>query len=386
MNRSSADAVWARAPAAPDPGWWRLEAVEYGSESPTTDGLFRIRGAGGSLFVKVVRSHRHWARFDILPPELRERAQRASAWRYEVDLYRSNLGRLMPPGFRLPDVHGVEDLGDDRVALYLEDVAADPSPWPRARFERAARLLGRLNVRLSAARDLRGLPVSEWDAPGERTRIFHTSRLLPFALPALSDDALWRHPLFTGAAARRLRADLFELAERIPDMFDISDGLPQVVMHGDATPHNLLVPVDDPDTFVVIDWGLAGRAAVGDELGQLLVGPAHEGELAAADLPALHDAIVGAYVTGLDDEGLIVAESVVRYGMDVSLVVRSAFTALPLERLAEPVTDDLAAHVAHRLELTRYLVDVGLALPVAPAWRRVTGRDESRHRPSSIPA
>jgi hypothetical protein len=43
--------------------------------------------------------------------------------------------------------------------------------------------------------------------------------------------------------------------------------------------------------------------------------------------------------------------------------VRSAFTALPLERLHEPMTEGLTRLVRDRLRLTRYLVDLGLALP-----------------------
>ena len=79
--------------------------------------------------------------------------------------------------------------------------------------------------------------------------------------------------------------------------------------------------------------------------------------------PALHDALVTAYVGGTRRRGRIVGSDVVRYGMDAGLAVRSAFTALPLDRLGEPVTDELAAFVGERLELTRYLVDLGLALP-----------------------
>ena len=123
------------------------------------------------------------------------------------------------------------------------------------------------------------------------------------------------------------------------------------------------MPADHSASFVFIDWAMGGVAAVGDELGQLLIGPAHDGALAVSELAALHDALVTAYIGGLADEGLIVGSDVVRYGMDAGLAVRSAFTALPLDRLGEPVTDELAAFVAERLELTRYLVDLGLALP-----------------------
>ena len=51
----------------------------------------------------------------------------------------------------------------------------------------------------------------------------------------------------------------------------------------------------------------------------------------------------------------------VRAGLDVLLPARNAFLSVPLDRLSEPVTDELAAAVAQRLELTRYLVGLGTA-------------------------
>ena len=80
------------------------------------------------------------------------------------------------------------------------------------------------------------------------------------------------------------------------------------------------MPEQAPDTFVVIDWAMASLAAAGDDLGQLLIGHAHDGVLAAADLPALHDLLVHAYVEGLADENYRLDEEVVRAGMDAGLV------------------------------------------------------------------
>ncbi|TCN44593.1 hypothetical protein EV644_101270 [Kribbella orskensis] len=51
--------------------------------------------------------------------------------------------------------------------------------------------------------------------------------------------------------------------------------------YGDACPQNLLVPADQPDGFVAIDWTASGLVAAGDDLGQLLIGRAHSGELGA---------------------------------------------------------------------------------------------------------
>ena len=256
---------------------------------------------------------------------------------------------------RLPGLYGVVDLGDDRMMLVLEDVEVDPAPWDRERYARAARLVGQLHVRLTAADSL---PRRSTERPAELVNIMYTSRLVPVALPGLSADATWRHPLL--ARETKLRTDLVELARRLPDLVEVAARLPQLHGHGDASPHNLLVPKQQPLTFVVIDWAMAGLAAAGDDLGQLLIGHAHDGVLAAADLPTLHELLVKAYREGLADEEFRLDEEVVRAGMDTGLSVRSAFTALPLERLGEPITDDLRNVFAERIELTRYLVDVGL--------------------------
>jgi hypothetical protein len=125
----------------------------------------------------------------------------------------------------------------------------------------------------------------------------------------------------------------------------------------------LLVPADGSAEFVIIDWTLGGPAAVGDDLGQLLVGLAHAGQLDVAKLPALRDVLISAHRAGLSAEGVAVDERLIRQGMDGGMVVRSAFTALPLEQLAAPITEQLARFVRDRLRLTRYLVDLGLALP-----------------------
>lgn len=357
-----------------DPGatvtrWW-VETVGYPFGSPTTEGLYRIRGTaaapatsahevGWSAFVKLVRSYRHWPLFAVLPPALRERAAAGGEWRFEADVYTQGLGDALPDGLRLPLVHRVLDLGDDRIALFLEDVATAAGPWDRVRFTHAARLLGRMAARLTRHD---ALPPSASRIPGEITATYWTGRVLVAALPALSDDATWAHPAMA-AADPDLRGDLGELAGRVPALLDTLTRLTQTLGHGDASPQNLLVPAAAPETFVAVDWTLGGLAAAGDDLGQLLVGLARAGETAGDELPALHDALVTAFTAGLAEEGLGVEEPAVRHGMDGGLVVRSAFTALPLERLREPLTDELADLLAARMRLTRYLVELGLALP-----------------------
>jgi hypothetical protein len=334
-----------------------FEPVAYAHDSPTTGGLGRLRGPGWSAFAKVVQSYRHWSRWPLLPAESREALLTLGRgrWRQEVDLYLSDLGDRLPAGLRLPEVHGVVDLGDERLLLVLEDVHVDHSPWNDERFARAARLLGRLHVRMTEATVLPG----DERRPSELLHAIATSRLGPVALPSLAADATWRHPLLTGE--RGLRGDLAELARSVPHLLDVVTALPQLQSHGDATPHNLLVARNESDVFVVVDWAMAGLAAVGDDLGQLLIGLAHDDVLQADALSDLHSLLARSYVRGLAEEGYHVDEELVRLGMDAGLAVRSAFTALPIERLGEPITDELAERFRQRLALTRYLVDVGLA-------------------------
>ncbi|MGH3385695.1 MAG: phosphotransferase, partial [Nocardioidaceae bacterium] len=97
---------------------------------------------------------------------------------------------------------------------------------------------------------------------------------------------------------------------------------------------------------------------IGFDLGQLLVGLAHAGELDADDLPAIDEVIFPAYLDGLMADGMVVEPEVVRLGYRASLVARSALTALPLERLDDPLDDALRAHALDRVRLTRRLVDL----------------------------
>jgi len=349
-----------------------VEPVDYQVGSWATAELSRVRGlavAGAesvpwSVFVKTLRSPRWLQLPDMLPAVPRQQVQAMAAadrtWRHEADLYRAELDDVLPAGMRLPARYRIHEPNEDRIVEWLEDVPTVDVRWDRARFERAARLLGRLAVRLTRAASR--LPGSVTRVPGDVLRLQFLERRL-FSLPALAGDAIWTHPLIS--ADPTLRADLHRLADRVPALLDTLDRLPQTFGHGDASPQNLLVPAADPDTFVAIDWSLLGPAAVGYDLGQLLIGLAHAGQLDVDVLAGVHDTVLPAYVDGLADEGMPVDRDVVRFGFHAALVVRSAFSALPLDRLAGPPTSHDPAVVGHRVRLTRHLVDLGLALPEA---------------------
>ncbi|MCP2204833.1 hypothetical protein [Lentzea flava] len=264
----------------------------------TTAAVYRVVTGGSSVFVKVLRR-------PVVPDSLAELVGQFP-WRDEAEFLLSDFP--LAPGLRRPRVLRVDDLGD-RIALWLEDVRCADVEWDLPRFRRAALGLGRW-----AGRRFGG-------APGRALRLLYEGRLVR--------DAFLRPD-----CPRRL-------ADRVPDLLGRLEALPQAVGHGDACPQNLLVPADDPESFVVIDVTWQVPFPVGADLGQLLVGLAQEGRMAVDELPAVREEIIDAYLEGLRLEGRAVSREEVALGCDGSLALRSAFHSEP--------------------ELAEYLVELGMA-------------------------
>lgn len=363
--------------------WW-VEPVAYIPGTPSTGALLRVCGTFSDpvdgradrawlIFVKVLQAPTRWADLDVIPADELELFLSSFPWRLELRAHQSGIADLLPDDLRVPVLYDVVPIGDDRVALWMEDVRLCDEPWSLDRFVRAAHALGQLAAR---RRPDRGEPFRPEDPlarqPGVALRFYTRGRVVHGALEPLRQDALWAHPMLAGALSAAndpdLRADFVAAGKRIPDLLDHLDTLPQTYVHGDASPQNLLVPADDPDSFVVIDWGFDCPQAIGFDLGQLLIGLAHAGESTVAELPAIHGVILPAYLAGIRTENMEVSEVDVYDGYVASLVVRAAFTALPIERLAAPpLMGDEAAAFQHlwleRVRLTRYLLDLADTVP-----------------------
>jgi hypothetical protein len=343
---------------------WAVTPDAYPVSTPSTEALDRVVGvtaAGRRLgvFVKTLHSLRHWPMIGMIPEALREASFARFPWRVEADVYGSTLVANLPDGLRAPRIHAIDDLGDERIRVWMEDVPQAGVAWDVTRYAMAARRLGRL-----AGRSLRdGLPADGPTlAPG--LRFIFSARTAAFDIPALRGDGVWRHPLMGALAGTdpRLRGDLLDLADEAPSIVDALERLPQAIAHGDACPQNLMPDPHRADGFVAIDWGFTSLAPLGYDLGQLLVGRAESGDAEAADLPRIHDAILPAYIEGLHEERVDPDADDVRRGFIGGLLLRSAFTALPLDRLRRPATDGDVAVFTSRGRYARYLLDLRRAL------------------------
>jgi hypothetical protein len=358
-----------------DPRDVRVEPVDYLIGTPSTEALLRVFGTATlptgspetytvdwSCFVKKLQSPRHWPFIAMVPEGFREAFIQNLPWKLEIAVHQSGIADLLPDGMRLAKAYRIDEYDDDRGTLWMENVVQEPGPWPLERFERAAYLLGRLSARRQPHLVEPLLPRGNITTPGVGLRYYTNGRVLSSAVPALADPETWRHPMLAAAVCQlgdhRLRDDLLDLAARLPAVLDALDALPQCYQHGDASPQNLLVPKGKPDEFVVIDWGFDCPQAVGFDLGQLLIGLAHAGELSPEALPIVHKLIFKAFMKGLAEEGMVATEEQVLYGYLGSLLARATFTALPLEQITRTGDKSTQAMFEERVMLTRVLVDL----------------------------
>jgi hypothetical protein len=331
-----------------DGGESTFEVVAYSFGSPATGGLYRLRGQDWSLFCKVLQHPKHWPVLHLLPPAAQEQFLSEFPWRIELDLWEPVVLASVPSGMRAPALHRVIDLGDDRLAVWMEDVAESGTPWDLDRYVRAADLLGKWNARSRTPELLGPFPI------GYALRMYAQDAVATRGLGPLRDDDLWSHPWLVDHAD--LRARLLVLGDRIPELLDRLDRLPQAMPHGDASPQNLLVPAADPGSFVVIDVGMRTPHALGFDLGQLLVGLVHAGVVPASSLPWIADAIVPAYVAGLAAEGDGTSEAEIHDGFAISALIRSGFDSFLYDLLADP-TPENEHTFAERVALCRFLAD-----------------------------
>ncbi|GII02474.1 phosphotransferase [Planobispora takensis] len=332
-----------------------VEPVGHDTTSISTTGLHRVRGTTTdgrpwSFFVKSIHSLKHWPLIGTVPAPVRAEIIARFPWRADADTYLA--GPPLPEGLRLPRLYRVDDLGDDRLVLWLEDVRTAPAAWDLDRYRRAAGLLGAL----AAMRPATGPPDGPGTPPDPGLRVYCAGPVQHF-LSILRDPATWRHPLVARYADDLLRADLLALGDRIGPLLAAVERLPHALGHGDASPQNLLVPADGSAQFVAVDWGWGCPAAIGFDLGQLLVGLAHAGLTEPAELPAIHEAIEPAYAAEVD-----AAPDQVAFGYAATLVLRNAWTALPLDHLEEQPTPRLHELFRKRAGLARFIADLGRSL------------------------
>ena len=334
-----------------------VESVAYDIPAITTASRHWVSGQAVTtrgtepfrIFVKHVQSWERHPFFQFVPEEFRDLATAGVPWRTEPEIYRSDLADRLPDGLTMPRALDVSYLDELSAAIWLEEVPARDAVWDLERYRRAAYLVGRLAASADVAplADLRDV---DWSLG-----VYTSGRLDVQVIPMLMSDELWQHPLcasFDDELRERLRA----AAARADDLAAEGDALPWLTSHGDACPNNLLAG-DDPDGFVLIDFGYFGPAPVGFDLSGLLVGEVQLGRSSADTLAEVDATIIPAYVDGLRTEGCDISEDVVRRAHAIRTLLMTGLSAVPFDFFEAPMDDAVRRLAADRAVLARYCLD-----------------------------
>jgi hypothetical protein len=336
------------------------EVFPYDRPAITTAGRFTVTGSARietgevrafSFFVKVICAYRSSVLPASAPESLRAQAPALVPWRSEATIYRSGLRDGLPPRLTMPGAVAVRDLDADTVALWLEHVPARRVVWDVDRHRRAAHLLGRFAACRAVAPVVTAIRSMRDPRPYADTWLRHV------ALPALTDDAVWAHPLIRDAFDARLRDHLLAAADTLPTLLDELDDAPAAAAHGDACTANLLTATD-PDGLVMVDFGFCGRAPLGTDLGQLVLGEIQAGQRPAEDLAALEAACLPAYADGIQAEGGTIDPARLRRVHAGLMTIFSALPALPLEHLLDPPTPQLRRLCRARAAIAHFVLDL----------------------------
>ncbi len=283
-------------------------------------GLFRVTGtlvggAAWSVVLKVLRpiAPTFLARF---PESDRALLAEGYLWDREARLYDSGLLDELPSGFS-----AARGLGSQRTGaacwLWFEDLGADTAPWDVSRYALAASHLGRFN---GAFLTTRPRPDDAWLCRDWiRTWLLHGHPSLHY--PIVENAAIWEHELVHRSFPADTNARLRRAGARRHELLDRLDALPQTFCHMDAFRSNLFDRIiGGTHETVAIDWSYAGIAAIGVEVGQLVLASVLPFADPTKDARELAAACVPAYVAGLRESGWRGDEADVHTGFALSAV------------------------------------------------------------------
>ena len=300
--------------------------------NPMSGGVFRLRGVAvdrgeempWSVILKVLRSPAGWIAPDgaVVTPEMAEDGTSFNYWRREALAFQTGLLAELPPGVAAPRCLDICERGQDQVWLWLEDLASEvPVEWDLERYALAARHLGEFNGAYLAGRPL---PDAPWLSRGYLRGWLETVTAGIDRFRTATDA--WRHPLMQAAFPADTGARLQRLWGERETLLDALGRLPRTFAHLDAFRANLFARSlrDGSEQTLAIDWAWAGQAAIGEEIGPLVVATIVYDCLPPAALPDLENAATEGYLAGLARAGWDGDPTAVRLGYQVSAALRYA--------------------------------------------------------------
>lgn len=265
---------------------WTRQPV-YGGFGGAIGGtaIFRFKGQ--------TAKHQPWSLIlKILYQRPQENESSPYYWKREYEVYRSGMLNELPPNtFAAPTIYGLADFGDS-CWIWMEDIDDRKPDWSLPDYHQIAIRLGRLNGFC-----LTGHPLPDYNW---LTHSWHCA-----IIPALADtfdrlDILLEHPLARRGLPMDAKADIVSIWNSRQQYCQALAALPPTLCHIDAFRRNLLHRKDD---IALLDWAIAGHAALGEELVALVAVGLYYGRFSHSYAEQLDAAVFDGYVKGLRQSG-----------------------------------------------------------------------------------
>ena len=312
--------------ATPPPGGLAGTALTHNPASGVTGGIWRVERGGRRLVCKLLTPPTFRGPRDAaVPPwwSASDDPRHWNYWRRELLAYQDRLVDAWgEPELDMATLVDVVERDDGGVELWLEAVDGEPgAAFSTERTAAFAAALGRGQGRLAtdgAPAEGSPPPAPRFDRPWLSHSFLATyPESKPVDEELFHDDRRWDHPLVRDTLGP-LRPRLERLRDERSRFVALLDGLPQTLCHLDTWPHNLIGRPDG--RTVLLDWAFAGRAALGEDVGNLVPDSVFDLLVPSSRLPALAAAVTEAYVGGVAESPWGGDERLALLGMRASAV------------------------------------------------------------------
>jgi Phosphotransferase enzyme family len=246
-----------------------------------------------SLILKVIRAPVH---ADMVDWDSRNWVY----WEREYLLYKAGIPQTLSGDLRAPRCYGTLQPTPDQCWIWLEDLHdCYESNWPIERYGLAARHLRAFNGAYLVGKRIPRLLCLQ----GERLRSRSADAIANFE--RLRTPALWAHPRLRRVFPHSVLGDLEQLLADRERLLGVLTRLPQTFCHLDVHVGNMAARRDDSgaELTILFDWAIAGYAAPGQEIANLVWSSFLEFKLEVSQVAQLEAAVLDGYLQGLADVG-----------------------------------------------------------------------------------
>lgn len=232
-------------------------------------------------------------------------------WKREYEIYRSGLLDLLPDtGLKPPTIYGFAQFSHS-CWVWMADIKAGKDSWTLDDYRTVSRRLGRFNGAY-----LSGLPIPDvvW-----LSNSWHCAIVPPLADTFERLDDFMQHPLAKRALPLADKETILSIWQERDRFCDALTTLPKTFCHLDAFRRNIF---HGEQESILIDWAMAGRAAIGEELVTMVSLGIYFAEHPAGYGDVLDKAVFAGYMAGLRDAGWQGDAQLVRLGYCCAMVLR----------------------------------------------------------------